>query len=196
MSTIEETQKTQSLRRGFPLVAEIDPQILEDEKNKIIQINSSHSWFFRCKGYWQLTGPGWLQSAATLGAGSAAASIFAGSVFGYKLLWVQPVSMLLGIIMFAAIGKQALITRAHPYDVFWKKLHPSLALFWGFNVLLASIVWQFPQFSLGTAVVRDIFNVIGIDIPKVLIATILFCIATYICWNYGNAMEGCACPLT
>jgi len=186
MSTIQDIQKTQSLRRGFPLVRDIDPQELENEKKKIIQINSLPSWFSRCKGYWQLTGPGWLQSAATLGAGSAAASIFAGSVFGYKLLWVQSVSMFLGIIMFAAIGKQALITQARPYDVFWKKLHPSLALFWGFNVLLASIVWQFPQFSLGTAVVRDIFDVVGIETPKWLIAGILFCIATYICWNYGK----------
>lgn len=186
MSNSLERKKTTSLRRGFPLAKEFDSQVLEDEQNKLIEINSQRSWLSRCKGYWQLTGPGWLQSAATLGAGSAAASIFAGSVFGYKLLWVQPVSMLLGIIMFAAIGKQTLITQARPYDVFWKKLHPSLALFWGFNVLLASTVWQFPQFSLGTVVVRDIFDVIGINIPKWVVAGVLFCVATYICWGYGR----------
>lgn len=91
--------------------------------------------------------------------------------------------------MFAAIGKQALITQARPYQVFWTKLHPSLALFWGFNVLLASIVWQFPQYSLGTAVVRDIFDVFGIGIPKWMVATILFGFATYIGWGYGKGQR-------
>ncbi len=183
---IHEKEQIESLRRGLPMVEKLDQQALEDEKEILREIKSRPSLLARWRGYWRLSGPGWLQSAATLGAGSAASSIFAGSVFGYKLLWVQPVSMLLGIVIFAAIGKQVLITRARPYDVFWKKLHPSLALFWGFNVLLASIVWQFPQFSLGTAVVRDIFDVFGIGLPKWIVAGILFCIATYICWGYGK----------
>jgi manganese transport protein len=183
---IHEKEQIESLRRGLPMVEKLDQQALEDEKEILRAINARPSLLARWRGYWRLSGPGWLQSAVTLGAGSAASSIFAGSVFGYKLLWVQPVSMLLGIIMFVAIGKQVLITRARPYDVFWKKLHPSLALFWGFNVLLASIVWQFPQYSLGTAVVRDMFNVFGAELPKWLVAGGLFCIATYICWGYGK----------
>ncbi|MCK4296135.1 MAG: hypothetical protein KAX28_05705, partial [Candidatus Marinimicrobia bacterium] len=150
----------------MPMVEKLDKQALENEKKVLREINKRSSWFARCCGYWRLSGPGWLQSAMTLGAGSAASSIFAGSVFGYKLLWVQPVSMLLGIIMFTAIGKQVLTTRARPYDVFWKKLNPSLALFWGFNVLLASVIWQFPQYSMGTDVVCDIFDVFGVGLPK------------------------------
>ena len=168
------------------MVEKRDPGALEKELNLLKEINSRKSRFSRWRGYWKLSGPGWLQSAVTLGAGSAASSIFAGSVFGYRLLWIQPVSMLLGIVIFAAIGKQVLVTRARPYDVFWKKLHPGLALFWGFNVLLASIVWQFPQFSLGTAVLRDIADVFSLPIPKWLAALILLCIATPICWGYGK----------
>ncbi|MCK7482995.1 MAG: hypothetical protein M0C28_42165 [Candidatus Moduliflexus flocculans] len=33
--------------------------------------------------------------------------------------------------MFAAIGHQALVTQARPYDVFRKTLHPALAFAWG-----------------------------------------------------------------
>jgi Mn2+/Fe2+ NRAMP family transporter len=88
--------------------------------------------------------------------------------------------------MFAAIGHQLLHTQARPYDVFWKRLHPSLALFWGFNVLLASVVWQFPQYSLGTAVFRDIFDVFGLEVPKLVIALVLLVVATKICWSYGK----------
>ncbi len=85
----------------------------------------------RWRGYWSLSGPGWVQSALTLGAGSAGSSIFAGAVFGYDLLWVQPVAMFLGVVVFSAIGHQLLVTQARPYDVFRKKLHPALAFAWG-----------------------------------------------------------------
>jgi Mn2+/Fe2+ NRAMP family transporter len=163
-----------------------DPEALAQEVVTLEQINARPRFWQRWKGYMSFTGPGLLQSAITLGAGSASSSIFAGAMFGYKLLWVQPVAILLGVIMFTAIGHQLLITQARPYDVFWKRLHPSIALFWGFNVLLASIVWQFPQFSLGTAVFGDIFAVFGLDIPKVVIAPLLLVVATKICWSYGK----------
>jgi Mn2+/Fe2+ NRAMP family transporter len=97
---------------------------------------------------------------------------------------VQPVAMFLGVMMFAAIGHQLLTTRARPYDVFRKKLHPGLALLWGFNVFLASVIWQFPQYSLGTAVFKDIFAVFNVDLPRGIIALILLVIGTAICWSY------------
>ena len=148
------------VRRGIPMVEDRDPEALDRELALLREINARpHSWQ-RWRGYWGFSGPGWVQSALTLGAGSAGSAIFAGSVFGYRLLWVQPVAMLLGVVMFAAIGHQLLVTRARPYDVFWKRLHPSIALFWGFNVLIASIVWQLPQYSLGTAVSMDILDVL------------------------------------
>jgi Mn2+/Fe2+ NRAMP family transporter len=178
--------KKEGLRQGLPMVEKLDQEALRLEVASLQEINARPGRFARWRGYWKLSGPGWLQSAVTLGAGSAASSIFAGSVFGYRLLWIQPVSMFLGIIMFAAIGKQVLVTRARPYDVFWKTLHPSLALFWGFNVLLASIVWQFPQYSLGTAVMRDILDVFGLGLPKVVAALLMMGIATAICWGYGK----------
>lgn len=179
-------QQKDSLRRGLPMVEAHDPEALEQEKQFLREINARPHFWQRWKGYWGLSGPGWVQSALTLGAGSAAAAIFAGAAYGYKLLWVQPVAMVLGVIMFAAIGHQLLVTRARPYDVFWKRLHPSLALFWGFNVLLASIVWQFPQYSLGTAVFKDIFDVFGINMPKGPIALALLVFGTTICWSYGR----------
>ena len=147
-----DTSSSNELRRGLPMVEVKDPEALEQERQTLVHINSRPRFWQRWRGYWNLSGPGWVQSALTLGAGSAGSAIFAGSIYGYKLLWVQPVAMFLGIVMFAAIGHQVLVTKARPYDVFWKKLHPAMALLWGFNVFLASVVWQFPQYSLGTAV--------------------------------------------
>jgi len=174
------------LLRGLPMVEERDPEALNREVELLNDINAHPHFWQRWQGYWGLSGPGWVQSALTLGAGSAGSAIFAGSVFGYKLLWVQPVAMLLGVVMFAAIGHQLLVTRARPYDVFWKRLHPSIALFWGFNVLLASIVWQLPQYSLGTAVAKDILDVVGFEAPKVVVALVLLVLGTAVCWSYGR----------
>jgi Mn2+/Fe2+ NRAMP family transporter len=182
----EEFLQKDELRRGLPMVEARDPEALEHERQILREINARPHFLQRWRGYWGLSGPGWIQSALTLGAGSASSAIFAGAVYGYKLLWVQPVAMFLGVAMFAAIGHQLLITRARPYDVFWKRLHPSLALLWGFNVLLASIVWQFPQYSLGTAFFKDIFKVIGINMPKGVLALALLVFATTICWSYGR----------
>lgn len=172
------------LQRGLPMVEARDPESLEQEKRLLARIDARPHLWQRWKGYWGLSGPGWVQSALTLGAGSASAAIFAGAVYGYRLLWVQPVAMFLGVMMFAAIGHQLLATRARPYDVFRKKLHPGLALLWGLNVFLASVIWQFPQYSLGTAVFQDIFAVFDVDMPRGVIALILLVIGTSVCWSY------------
>jgi len=174
------------LRRGLPMVEARDPAALEREKAVLREVNARPRAWQRWRGYWGLSGPGWVQSALTLGAGSAGSSIYAGAVFGYQLLWVQPVAMFLGVMVFAAIGHQALITRARPYDVFRKKLHPSVAWLWGLSVLLASIVWQFPQYSLGTDVLRDMLAVAGVAAPRGPVAALIFVVTTAICWSYGG----------
>jgi len=125
---MEDEVRAGDLRRGFPLVRERDAQALEAERAFLREVDGRASVFGRWKGYWKLTGPGWLQSAITLGAGSAGSTILAGAAFGYKLLWVNPLAMFLGVVVFAAIGRQALLTHARPYDVFWKRLHPALVL--------------------------------------------------------------------
>ena len=176
----------QELRRGFPLVRERDSRSLEAESAYLREVNGRPHRLQRWRGYWKLTGPGWLQSAITLGAGSAGSTILAGAAYGYRLLWVSPLAMLLGVAVFASIGRQALLTQARPYDVFWKRLHPALALFWGFNVLLASIVWQFPQYALGTAVLRDILSVVGLSVPRLPIVIVLLAASTAVCWSYGR----------
>ncbi|MBN2408102.1 MAG: divalent metal cation transporter [Candidatus Aminicenantes bacterium] len=178
--------RRRELRRGFPLVKERDSRSLEAEHAYLQEVNSRPSALRRWRGYWKLTGPGWLQSAITLGAGSAGSVIMAGSAFGYKLLWVSPLAMLLGVAVFASIGRQTLLTQARPYDVFWKRLHPALALFWGLNVLLASIVWQFPQYALGTAVIQDMLSVAGFSLPRLPIAIALLAVSTAVCWSYGR----------
>ncbi len=163
-----------------------DPDALDKEKAFLREVDSRPRPWQRWRGYWTVAGPGWVQSALTLGAGSAGSSIFAGAVFGYKLLWVQPVAMFLGVVMFSAIGHQLLSTQARPYDAFRKRLHPALAVAWGAAVFLASVVWQFPQYALGVSVVRDLFDVAGVSVPRAPVALALLTAGTALCWSYGR----------
>lgn len=174
------------LRRGLPMVQARDSEALEREKARLREIDARPGFLRRWRGYWSLSGPGWVQSALTLGAGSAGSAIYAGAVFGYQLLWVQPVAMFLGVVVFAAIGHQALVTQARPYDAFRKELHPALAVSWGAVVLVASVIWQFPQYALAVAVSRDILDVAGLAAPRAPIALALLAGATALCWSYGR----------
>jgi hypothetical protein len=150
--------RKREIRQGLPMVETRDPEALQQEIHFLEEVNSRPHYWQRWRGYLKLSGPD-----------------------GYKLLWVQPVAILIGLIMFMAIGHQLVITRARPYDVFWNKLHPGLAIFWGINVLLASTVWQFPQYSLGTAVLQDIFSVLGLQLAKWPFALIMLIVVTKIC---------------
>ena len=51
------------------------------------------------KTYLALSGPGWLQSAITLGGGSLAGSLYLGVIGGYEFMWLQPLMMIMGVIM-------------------------------------------------------------------------------------------------
>ncbi|MDZ7260491.1 MAG: divalent metal cation transporter [candidate division KSB1 bacterium] len=145
----------------------------------------------RMRAYLRLSGPGFLQSAMTLGAGTAGACLLAGSKYGYQLLWVQPIAMILGLIMLAAIAKQTVSTGERPYQVFWKRLHPSLAILWAVSALLATIIWHIPQYSLGTNAIQDILQAFGTGKPNPWwIAVPLLILAVYITWNYDKGLRG------
>ncbi len=118
----------------------------------------------RVRGYLKLTGPGYMQSAMTLGGGSVASCVLMGSMLGYELLWVQPLAILLGVTVLAAIAKQTCHTQERPYRVFQDRLHPALALAWGLSALVATIIWHFPQYSLSANGVTALLSGVGIDL--------------------------------
>ena len=106
--------------KGLPMAAKWDPEKLQAEVAEL-QALEGKPLGQKAGGYVKRTGPGLLQSAMTLGAGSAAASVMAGASFGYKLLWVQPVAMFLGICMLAALGNIVLTSGERPYKAFGRE---------------------------------------------------------------------------
>ena len=86
-----------------------------EQERKYLQEAESKGLLPCLVAYTKLSGPGWLQSAITLGGGSLASSLFLGVLAGYSLLWLQPVAIILGIIMLSAISHVTLSTGQSPF---------------------------------------------------------------------------------
>ena len=107
------------------------------------------------KVFAKLSGPGWLQSAITLGGGSLAGALFLGVIGGFGMLWVQLVAMILGVIMLCAISYVTLSTGESPFQGIRKHVNPVMAWGWAIASLLANMVWVLPQYSLAYGAITE-----------------------------------------
>ncbi len=105
--------------------------------------------------YGSMSGPGWVQAAVTLGGGSLVGALYLGVIGGYEFLWLQPLAMLCGIIMLAAISYVTLSCDERPFRVMEKKVSPVLAWGWLIATVIADTVFCAAQFSLGRGAIED-----------------------------------------
>ena len=183
--------------RERPALGAADPVALAEERALLAQLAGA-STARRWQGYLRLTGPGWLQSAFTLGSGSAVASLYLGAHYGYRLLWVQPLAMIVGIVMLMAASHQTLSTGVRPYDAMRRFIHPSVAWAWAGATLIASFVFHLPQYALAAGVTEDMIAVTagwqatgGTRTALLLgIGLIILIASTLITWNYGRGIRG------
>lgn len=148
--------------------------------------------------YLNLSGPGWLQSALTLGGGSLASSLYLGVVAGVAMLWLQPLAMILGIIMLSAIGYVTLSTGERPFRAINNHVNPVLGWSWLIASMLANMVWALPQYSLFYSVVEQnllpsTFGKGGSlegDTGKWVVSLMALVVSTVIVWSYGSGHWG------
>ena len=152
-------------------------------------------FFAKLGTYTKLSGPGWLQSAITLGGGSLAGSLYIGVIGGYDMLWLQPLMMILGIIMLSAIAYVTLSTGEKPFHAINKHVNPVLGWGWLVAAMVANLVWAMPQFSLGTAAMEQNLGIkfgdaayttefLGVTLANWYYTAILFVIAAVVIWFY------------
>ncbi len=151
----------------------------------------------RLPSYVRLSGPGWLQGAMTLGGGSAITSLTIGGVYGYELLWVQPLSMLVGCIMLFALSHQTLSTGTAPFRAMREHVHPTMAWTWAIAALASSIIWGFSHYPLSAGMLEEIVEVgtgfslkesggLGRDLYLLGLALLVWMGCAYTAWNYGS----------
>ncbi|WDE95531.1 divalent metal cation transporter [Lentisphaera profundi] len=146
------------------------------------------------KTYMKLSGPGWLQSAITLGGGSLASALFLGVIGGVEFLWVQLVAMAMGVIMLSAISYVTLSTEKSPFKSMKDNINPVLAWGWLLASLMANMIWVLPQYSLAySAMTQNLFP--SIPNPesmttKLIITAIIFAFSAFITMCYGKQGKG------
>ncbi len=127
----------------------------------------------------KFSGPGWMQSATTLGGGSLASALYLGVLGGFGFMWLQPFAMILGIIMLSAISYVTLSISSRPMVAINKQISPILGYGWAIGSMLSCFVFAMPQFALGVAAVTQNITTVG-EVSKtteVIITAVLFAIA-------------------
>lgn len=188
--------------KGLPMTAKWDPEKIQRDVAELKALEGK-PFGERAVGYIKRTGPGLLQSAMTLGAGSAAASVMAGASFGYKLLWVQPVAMFLGVCMLAALGNVVLTTGERPYHAFGREMSRAIVFLWALGTVVASVIWHFPQYGLAASSARDLAALLGATVASgdaaftpvgyavsAGVGLLILGISILTTWNYGSGSRG------
>ena len=162
-----------------------------EEQGRYLQEAEAKGIGSRLWAYSKLSGPGWLQSAITLGGGSLASSLFLGVLAGYSLLWLQPVAIVLGIIMLSAVTHVTLSTGQSPFTSINNEINPVLGWGWAIATIMANIVWCLPQFSLGTAALtQNLLPSLNHTWGKALACFLILAIALAVVWSYDRGSKG------
>ena len=162
-----------------------DPARLAADRTWLAGV-AQRPWLARQVAYLRRGGPGYLQSALTLGGGTASACILSGAAFGFELLWVAPLGMILGGIVFMAISHQTLSTGMRPFEAMRVHAGPVVAWGWAIGTVLASIVWHFAQYSLASAVLVDLAEVAGFTAPRWLMGLLVLAWAVPTAFSFGS----------
>lgn len=105
--------------------------------------------------FFRLSGPGWLQSAITLGGGSLGSALYLGVLGGSPMLWLNLLAIIVGVIMLSAISYVVLSSGERPYKAINEHVNPVLGVGWITATIMANIIWCLPQFSLCFDILKE-----------------------------------------
>ncbi|MDA2924493.1 divalent metal cation transporter [Acidobacteria bacterium AH-259-L09] len=154
---------------------------------------NARPWAGRLLGYARLSGPGWIQGAITLGAGTATSAFYLGWKFGYQMLWVNILGMAMGVIMFAAIARPSLYRDESLYRAMGKYVHPALALAWAIAAIVTSIFWCLNQYAAAAACFADLVQLggwvsteQGLLSARWMVGAMILAVSIPLTWTYGG----------
>jgi Mn2+/Fe2+ NRAMP family transporter len=151
-------------------------------------IDSTNSFSKRMFGYVRQSGPGWIQAAVTLGGGTLVSALYLGVVGGFEFMWLQPLAMLCGIIMLAALSHITLSAKERPFRLAKKYVSPTLAWGWLVATIIANVVFCAAQFALGTDAIQ---GNLGIDdTSPYIITSVLFITSAALIWYFSGEGQG------
>ena len=180
----------------------MDNSQVEADRQQILQAQSK-GMGAKIATYAKLSGPGWMQSALTLGGGSLGSSLYLGILAGVSMIWLQPFAMALGVIMLSAISYVTMSTGQRPFRAINEHINPVLGWSWLLASLLANMVWSMPQYSLCFAVFEqnllpEVFLGDGLfgngdessAAGQWVVSSAILVLCTLVTWCYGSGNVG------
>ena len=164
--------------------ADSDRQLLKDAEER--------GGFSTLTAWMRLSGPGWLQSAITLGGGSLAGALLLGALGGTSMLWLQLIAIIFGVIMLSAISHITLSTGLRPLQAINQHINPALGWGWVIATVMANIIWVMPQFGLSfSAIEKNLLPGVGDQLwPKLGVSAVLFVAAfTVVMLNQSRGLS-------
>ena len=159
----------------------------QKEKAMLKELNSK-PWLPRTLGYIKLSGPGFMNAAFTLGAGSFASSVTLGAAYGYDMMWIPLYSFMFGLFMLA-LATRFVCFGSMPVIEAQNKYHGKFFGSFATGLLagcIASVVFTFGQYVLGGDAIASMFAALGIHVPKVVCCVILMAISVPLSLLYGS----------
>ena len=127
---------------------------VEKQRNRILDAKKKGK-FATFGLYTKLSGPGWLQSAITIGGGSLSNSLYLGVLVGFTCMWVQPLAMIMGVVMMGAIAYVTLSAEEAPFEAINKHVSPVLGWGWLIASMMANVVWSLPQYAVSASALQQ-----------------------------------------
>lgn len=142
----------------------------------------------RTLGYLKLSGPGFMNAAFTLGAGSFASSVTLGAAYEYSMMWVPLYSFTFGIF-FLALAARFVCQSETPIIEAQNRYHGKFFGTFATGLLagcIASVVFNFGQYALGADAIINMFAAFDIHISKGLCCLILLAVSVPLSLMYGS----------
>ena len=125
------------------------PNEIDIARNRQLLVAAQEKGRFSTLGaFFRLSGPGWLQSAITLGGGSLGSALYLGVLGGTSMLWLNLIAIIVGVIMLSSISYVVLSSGERPLKAINEHVNPVLGVGWVTATVLANMIWVLPQFGL------------------------------------------------
>jgi len=171
----------------YPISEKLSSEALEAEQKKLESL-AGKPVPLRFWTRLQLSGPGFMDSALTLGAGTLAAAMLSGAAFGYKTLWLLWVSMGLGLFMMAAMARftcrgRFRIIRVQNQRHGWVVGSLLTALV---GTAAVAVIFNYGQYSLGTHLIESLTPLLGFEFPRQYNWLVYMLITSFLILSYGR----------
>ncbi len=171
----------------YPITEEIPQETLDAELEFLDNLRTKR-FATRFWGRLKLSGPGFMDSALTLGAGTLTAAMLSGAVFGYRMLWLLWVAMGLGMFMMAAMARFTCRGQS-PIIPIQNKFHG-----WAVGSLLTAligtaavaVIFNYGQYSIGTHLIESLTPLFGFRFPRQINWIVYMAITSGLILSYGR----------